>query len=418
MATLEVESALQDAKIRQLSMLPEFIRLFSIVLKLRGRKWKTVTTDVEKPGDWGIVFETPNLRDLVSQAQARFLNAQADMMQNGVNTNSTQTNVTVGGASVEINGMKFPLNGLNRLSGSSRSSCEHHKELNRPTPWPELDKVEDEYEEKLKADWKGLQERVFEILRLSEDGKDKALNPPCPPLGKGGDNFHLGKGGDGFHLGKGGKEIFLSKGGKEIPDVPSADNFDFSEEQRKAIMQALKDLLGTYDWKDTNSAVRFYYGQAYSLGLIQAAKLLGKDRPILDIIKNREIFDEIAKNGFKLVKNNATSAIVDKIIPAIEDQVAAGANSRHVAARLEKLFGDKNSDWERLARSEMSMAAENAKIDEWGEWGVDTGKAVVPVKDTHPRCRCSNSVKDIDGKLIMVFVPAPDACPICMALAQ
>jgi len=80
MATLEVEAALQDAKVRQLAMLPELIRLFSIVLTLRGYKWSSITIDPKKPGDWGVMFETPNLRDIVAQAQARFLNAQADMM--------------------------------------------------------------------------------------------------------------------------------------------------------------------------------------------------------------------------------------------------------------------------------------------------------------------------------------------------
>lgn len=65
-------------------MVPEFLRLFSIFLKVRGRTWKTFTTDPKKPGDWGFIFETPNLRDLVAQAQARFLNAQADMMGSAV----------------------------------------------------------------------------------------------------------------------------------------------------------------------------------------------------------------------------------------------------------------------------------------------------------------------------------------------
>lgn len=372
MATLEVESALQDAKIRQLAMLPEFIRLFSTVLKLRGRKWKTITTDVDKPGDWGMIFETPNLRDLVSQAQARFLNAQADMMgRGGQGVQPSQTNVTMGGANMEINGMKFP----SHLT--SNHGCEHHKELNRPAPWPELDKVEVEYEERLKKDWQGLRERVFEILNIQMQSSVEAQNLAAT---------------QGFGV----------------------KAFEFSDKQRQAIMDALKKYLGMYDWKETDSPVRWSYGQAYSLGLIQAAKLLGKERPILDIIKNKEIFDEIARNGFALVKDNATTAIVDEIIPAIEEQVGEGVNPRDVARKLEKLFGDKNSDWERLARSEMSMAAERAKLDEWSEWDVkkvkfapapdacpicvalggdyEISEAPVPVQDSHPRCRCSVTV--------------------------
>ncbi len=66
----------------------------------------------------------------------------------------------------------------------------------------------------------------------------------------------------------------------------------------------------------------------------------------------------------------------------------AGSNPVEVARRLEKLFGDQNGDWERLARSEMSMSAERAKGEEWMAQGIEK----------------------------MGFSPAPDACPICVSL--
>ena len=185
-------------------------------------------------------------------------------------------------------------------------------------------------------------------------------------------------------------------------------------------MQAMKNWIGTYSIDDENSPVRWYYGQSYSLGLIRAVEMLEKIRaikaiktvsPILDIIKNQEIYDELCKSGFQLVKDNAISAIVEKILPEMQAQMLVGTNPTHVAARLEKLFGDQNSDWERLARSEMSMAAEKAKLDEWAEWKIEKvefspapdacpfcfsvageypiGDCPVPVADTHPRCRCS-----------------------------
>jgi SPP1 gp7 family putative phage head morphogenesis protein len=368
MATLEVETVLQDAKIRQLAMLPEFLRLFSAYLKIRGFKWDTITTDPDKPGDWGLMFETPNLRDMVSQAQARFLNAQADMMEGNV---QTQTTVNVGAASNRIQSSKlksFKIKDMEFECGCGNKS--HHpgkKELSRSEPWPELDEVEQKYEDELKYDWEEFMNKVFEILNLSE-----------------------------------------AKGQKQ--DIPDIDAFTFSSEQRQAIMDDLENYIGQYDFRDTDSAVRFYYGQAYSLGLIQAAKLIGQERPILDIIKNSEVFEEIASNGFTLLKDNATKAIVDKIIPEVEAQVLAGSNPRHVADRLKKLFGDQNSDWERLARSEMTLAAESAKGDEWKEQGIkklefspapdaypicealagdyDIDKCPLPVADTHPRCRC------------------------------
>jgi hypothetical protein len=367
MATLEIEAALQDAKIRQLAMVPEFIRLFSMLLKAHGRSWKQVTTDPNKPGDWGFIFETPNLRDLVAQAQARFLNAQADMM--GAAGSQTQTTVNVGAA-----GATFEITTKNVDPGKKKQcDCATHKETSRPKDWPALDKVEEEYENELKFDWKEFRDRVFTILGF------------VPVAGASAQETQ--------------KDLF------------SSGKFEFTDEQRKAIEKALAKYIGQYDPADLDSAVRYYYAQAYSLGVIEAALFIGKQRPVLDIIKAKEIFDRLCDIGFELVRNDATRAMKDRIIPEMEAQMIAGANPVNVAARLEKLFGDVNSDWERLARSEMTMAAESAKLDEWTEWKIKTvefspapdacpvcvalagdypiKKCPVPVRDTHPRCRCS-----------------------------
>lgn len=379
MATLEVESALQDAKVRDLAMLPEFIRLFSTFLLVRGRKWKTITTDPRKPGDWGICFETPNLHDLVAQAQARFLNAQADFMQGGGYGTGTQTSVTVGGASPSITVVTKDAHGGH-----------NHKELFRPTPWPELDAVETAYENNLKASWADLEERVFTIARLHQERSSERSHTSS----------------------RNGTAIsHQTLNTKEDVPPETVETFTFSEEQRRAIMEALRKHLTAYDPADPDSPVRAYYGQSYSLGLIQGAYMMGAERPILDILKNKEIYDELCRSGFQLVKDNATRAIVDSILPEIEAHAIAGSPPKGVAARLERLFTGQNSDWDRLARSEMSMAAERAKLDEWTERDLKMveftpapdacptcmalagdypiGKCPIPVQDTHPRCRCS-----------------------------
>lgn len=342
LATLEVEAALQDAKIRQLAMLPELVRLFSVFLRLRGRTWKSINLsgDPQKPGDWGIIFETPNLRDLVAQAQARFLNAQADQMQ------SAATSVPAVPKTPPPKGAKGHEHGC--ICGCK--GVEGSKET-RPIPWPELDNVETGYEENLKARWEELRQRVFTVCKLTDTDIATA--------------------------------VAGMRGAKDDT------SFTFSGEQRSAVLKALEEMIGEYTPSAENSPVTWYYGQSYSLGLIQAARMVGQERPILDIIKNREIFDELAKNGFQLVKDNATTAIQDRIVTEMEAHVIAGSNPLSVAARLNKLFGDQNASWERLARTEMADAAEGAKTDEWKAWGV----------------------KRVD------FVPAPDACPICQALA-
>lgn len=352
MATLEVEAILQDAKIRQLAMLPEFIRLFSTHLKMRGLKYSRITTSVDTPGDWGIIFETPNLRDMVAQAQARFLNAQADMM--GAEQESLVTESKTTPPSIKKKTL---------VADPSRHV---HKELYRPDDWPDLDKIEDDYEARMKSDWEDLHQKVRLILGLGIPVTDKGV---------------------------------------------TRDSFTFSVEERAQVLAALKDYIGQYSPDDEDSPVSWYYGQAYSLGLLQAVKLIGKDRPILDIIKNSEIYDALVKEGFSRVKDRSTLRIKNKILTEMEAFAISGTSPINVAERLKKLFTDGNSDWERLARSELSMAAERAKGEEWKAWGVETmdfmpgpdacsicvalkgeypiDDCPLPVADTHPRCRCA-----------------------------
>ncbi len=348
LSDVEAEMLLADVTTRQSSKMPIFTNIVKTMLLLRGRTWKR--------GDWNLKWAQVNLRDILKQAQARFMNAQADMydLQNKEIQPEAQPKTA--------KAVKFPI--IIRSGDKAPSGC---KELERPDPWPELDQVEADYDKEIRYEWSELKNTVFTILKLYE-----------------------------------------IKTSKDLPDI---DSFNFTPEQRAMILQSYRDWLGTFDIKDDNSPITWYYGQAYSLGLIQAANLIGKDRPILDILKNKEIFDQICKDGFNLVKDNATKAIVNKIIPAIDAHVIAGTNPRQIASVLEKLFGDQNSDWERLARSELTMAAEQAKKDEWSEWNIEKGEFVpspdacplcfsvageypldqcpVPVKDTHPRCRCS-----------------------------
>ena len=354
MATLEVESILQDAKIRQLAMLPEFIRLFSTLLKMRGNKWNNITTSVDAPGDWGIIFETPNLRDMVAQAQARFLNAQADMM--GAEQETTPSSEKTATQNIKTIGIS---NGI-----KSVHIC---KELYRPDDWPQLDKLEDDYEAQLKDGWEEFHQQVKLILNLDLP----AVND------------------------------------KGVTD----DSFTFSIEERALILSALKEFIGQFSPDAEDSPVSWYYGQAYSLGLFQAAKLIGEGQPILNIIKNREIYNMLVKQGFERVKDRATVRLKNRILTEMEAFAISGANPVSVALRLKKLFADGNSDWERLARSELSMAAERAKVEEWSAWDIkmveftpgpdacsicmalagdyEIAKAPIPVQDTHPRCRCA-----------------------------
>ncbi len=345
LAQYESEILLQEAELRGENKLPSVKRMIETMLRMRGRKWKR--------GDWDAHFDLPNLHDLVAQAQARFLNAQADMyyMQGGR--------------------QELVLNDTPPDKRTKALCCGGHEKETRPVFMPELDRVEREFESGLKVKWGGVKRRVLTILKLSEP-----------------------------------------KAAKGPEDLPDSDKFTFTTEQRAQVLDAMRQFIG--DWKpgkDSEKALEWYYGQSYSIGLIQAARMIGRERPVLDIIANREIYRDLVENGFGMVKENATRVIVERILPEMEAQMLAGTNPRHVANRLAGIFEDANSNWERLARSEMSMAAERAKKDEARENGIsemdfiaapdacpicqalagryEIEKVPLPVKDTHPRCYCT-----------------------------
>ncbi len=88
------------------------------------------------------------------------------------------------------------------------------------------------------------------------------------------------------------------------------------------------------------------------------------------------------------MKDNATRAITGKILPEMEAFALAGSNPLEAARHLENCSAIK----QRLGATgplRDGHGSEQAKRAEWAEWDVD----------------------ELD------FVPAPDACPICMALA-
>jgi hypothetical protein len=350
LSNAEAEMLLADVATRQAAKLPLFYNLIKTMLLLRGRTWKK--------GDWRLEWAGVNLHDVVQQAQARFLNAQADYYY--------LTNARDAGIDIDINDLaigKAAKGKKKALSPAPAHDCTC-KELYRAVAWSELDHVEFGYENNLKTTWAKLLESIKVVL--------------------------------GF---------------PDLKQAKEPEAFVLSTEQVALIMKALKEMVGTYAPDAEDSPVTWYYGQATSLGYIQAANLIGKQQPILNLLKNKEIFETLTQNGFALVKNQATLAIKKKILPEMQAFSLAGSNPLEAARHLERMFGDQNASWERLARSEMTLAAEEAKLDEWAAWGEDTAEFMpapgacplcksmkgeyalklcpVPVKNTHPRCRCS-----------------------------
>ncbi|WP_305046345.1 hypothetical protein [Geoalkalibacter sp.] len=360
LANYETEMLLADVGTRQAAKLPLFHNLIATLLRMRGRTWKK--------GDWWLEWGNVNLHDLEKQARARFLNAQADMyyLQNAQAAGITLSREDLSLGKQAGKELVVRHKGAGCGPDCGCKSIAGQKEIMRTLPWPALDALEDGYEKQLKSDWADLAAQV----RLAA----------------------------GFGMPKGAK-------------APEDEPFTLSVEQRSRILQALSDFVGTYVLDNPDSPVAWYYGQSFSLGAIQAAQLVGEERPAIETIRNSETLAKLSEEGFQRVKDNATKAIQDKILAEMEAHVLAGSNPLEVAARLEKLFDQQNSAWERLARSELSLAAENAKLEQWRAYGLkmvefapapdacplcvalagdyEIAKVPLPVRDTHPRCRCA-----------------------------
>ena len=334
LSNAEAEMLLADVATRQSAKMPLMERLVKTMLLLRGRTWK--------PGDWKLEWAGVNLHDIVAQAQARFLNAQADYYY--------LTNAREAGLELDIRDLAI-----------GKKSARDQKSL---TASSSIEDLETLYEDRLKKDWEDLWVRFKAVLALEtpKQAKDGGL-------------------------------------------------FSFTEVQRAMLLDALRHFIGEYSLDSPDSPITYYYGQSFSLGLIQAARIVDGERPLLNLAHNSGIFQQLCKDGFELVKNNATKAIQHRIMPEMEAYMLSGANPKEVAHRLEKLFGDANANWKRLARSEMSMAADVAKTAEWKARGIkrlefrpnadacpickalageyDIDDCPVKVRDTHPNCRCS-----------------------------
>ena len=350
----EASLVMADAEIRKASILPHLQILARDVLRARGRSWKE--------GDFILTLKSPNLYDVMQVAQARFLNAQADLMESGARQQANDE------AAIEVTSQVTSPTatepGGKVISKVIRHSpAKHHRYCKEA-------KVKDPQAEAIVQSglsatlslWSELQDRVFRILALT-----------APPA----------------------KAFYFT------PTMLA--------QVRDAIMQFAEDMVANS--RNLQGPVVTYTGRAHALGFLQAAGAANRDIPLLDLLKNEAVYKKLLNNGFDLVRNDATRFYQDEIKPAMQAGMQRGANPRDIALELAEQFGSWNSDWERLVRSEVCLAQERGKKSEWKEEKIkrvhfspapgaceicaslegdyDIDDCPMPVEDTHPRCTCS-----------------------------
>jgi len=379
MADQQSEMVLMDAKVRFERRKPGLKNIVATHLRGEGVTWK--------PGSWDVVQELPNLRDVQKMAQARFLNAQADMMSSG-SVNSADDNQQM---QQSLTGIPPSLGGDPNQGKTIRSiqtrvkkngnvvtelifrepkhaRCGHAKgATDDAEPWaepdPELPIIEASAIDGLLKLWADLQQQTVRDLGVLTTDASGAL---------------IWRFDASTMLSKliANEEAFIAAAG--AVDGP------LIAEAFKAFVRGLENAASEFDAEAAIDAYR------------------------------ESIRVEVATRGMELVRDAAVRAYRTGIVEQLGRGAYDGENPMSVAKKLAKAFDLGNYDWVRLARSEIARAQSVGKLREYEELGVkqvnlltaskgvcpictqlaeegpyDIAEAPVPVDDTHPNCRCT-----------------------------
>ena len=115
----------------------------------------------------------------------------------------------------------------------------------------------------------------------------------------------------------------------------------YTAEQRARIMKAMREYIGVYESRTPTPHPKVLTARAYSLGLMQAASMMGQGRPILDIVKNSEVYDKLCCRRVSLSsRTTQRRPSSTRYFPRWKARLSRAQIPGHVGARLEYLFGD------------------------------------------------------------------------------
>jgi SPP1 gp7 family putative phage head morphogenesis protein len=380
MADQQSEMALMESKVRFERRLPALNTIVKRWLRGEGITWKD--------GAWTIVQELPNLRDVMKQAQARFLNAQADMMTQGRmgSMQSPPTGVTAaqGGDPNAAKGLRVATrlkkNGDVVTSLTFPCAHEYHKSAageDDGEPWAEDDAelplIEAAAVQGLLDMWDQLEEETRDILRLAEFSEGgaavwtfDAASMLQPLLDK--------------------QELFIAQAG--------AEGGPLLQQEFAAFVRGLQNAASEFDAEAAVDELR------------------------------AQVADQLISRGLELVRDGAVRTYHDGIVEQLRAGAFDGINPERVSQQLADAFDLGDYNWTRLARSEIARAQGFGKVEEYKALGVDNVNFVTaggacpiceelaaagpyalddapqPVDDSHPNCRCTLLAVDpetVDG---------------------
>lgn len=366
MADQQSEIVLQESRTRFARRKPGMTRTVATWLRGRGITWK--------PGDWELYQELPRLQDMLKESQANFLDAQTALMLNG-----QQPTVPKAPGAGPASGLEPNKSNIVAARMKSDGSMEFdlpmhaHKSADAPSePWAEddaaLPKIEARAVAGLTALWSDLRDSVLRVLKLPSA---KAATGKAPDM-----------------------TAWTFDPVNVLNEIADAES-------------VFIDAAGAVDGPLLQESFR-----AWVRGLENAASDMDASAAIEET--RSQWSSQLAQRGLDLVKTATARALRDDILTELQSGAYAGLNPTEVARRLAAQFDLHNYDWERLARSEIAYAqslgkqAQYATMDvqqyDWITGGAGVcpicigyesggpyplGNGPMPMRDSHPNCRCS-----------------------------
>lgn len=363
LAQRQGELALQESRTRFATRRPGLEGLIATTLRARGYTWNR--------GDWQLVQELPSLQDLVAQAQARFLDAQTELMHSNAG-NGQDPAAAVAQRSVILHpDGRMELGPAHkradRLLGKGITT-----KAGEPAAedGPAMDAAEAKAVTSLLGAWDQLRADAYAILGLTDPGSGKA-----------------------------------TKAGDTVFTFDQATMLD-------ALLALQGDFVASVSAGQGDDYMAQLY-QAWAVGVATAASQT--DTGAMADVARADYLRALNSQGLDQLRNTTARAYADDIVAGMRDGVYDGENPVDVARELRTRFDIHQYDWQRLARSEVTQAHAIGKQDQYTEMDIPqydyvtagdgkvssicrnlaaagpypVGAGPLPMRDSHPNCRCT-----------------------------
>jgi len=384
LAKFQSELLKQESDTRTSFERPHVEAVIAAMLRARGRTWKT--------GDWRVEYNKPNLSDEVAKAQAKFMNAQADAVTaNAGLTDGQSITIHTGNDGGTDNGPSNVLTFAPKSQGQNhspaapahpcargiRASCpshkdtkenQHHDGCNHSRPFASI-----------RGSFLNLETRP-----IPNPAMDRVENDAVSGLA----------------------ELWAQTAAHVVSimglptDAPKAgmtdSGFAFTAADKAKISEALAGFTAEAFANDGGDMgpMQLAYLRAWAQGAIDAYVASGLAAPIGELTNDAAV-NELRGVAMGSFATNIDTKFTPKLWRILEAGTSSGANPMEIAAMLHSEFDGFAWKWEQIARSEVGIAHDRARK---AEWQAEVDAEVITDK--------------------FDWIPAPDACPICMAMVQ